>query len=34
VHLLALDGADHFDLIDPRTAPWKQVERTILELLG
>ncbi|HST11594.1 MAG TPA: alpha/beta hydrolase [Terriglobales bacterium] len=27
-------NADHFDLIDPRSAAWKQVERAVLELLG
>jgi len=32
--LLEISEADHFDLIDPRTAAWKQVEQTILELLG
>jgi acetyl esterase/lipase len=34
VHLLEIPTADHFDLIDPRTAAWKQVERTVLDLLG
>jgi acetyl esterase/lipase len=33
-HLLEIQAADHFDLIDPRTTAWKQVERTVLELLG
>jgi len=33
-HLLEIKAADHFDLIDPRTAAWKQVEQTILDLLG
>lgn len=33
VHLLEISGAGHFDLIDPRTAAWKQVERTVLQLL-
>jgi acetyl esterase/lipase len=33
VHLLAIDGADHFDLIDPRSAAWKRVEQTVLDML-
>jgi acetyl esterase/lipase len=33
VHLLEIPGADHFDLIDPRTPAWKQVEQTVLRLL-
>lgn len=33
-HLLEIPGASHFDLIDPRTPAWKQVEQTILQLLG
>lgn len=32
--LLEIPGADHFDLIDPRTPAWKQVEQTILQLVG
>jgi acetyl esterase/lipase len=32
VHLLAIDGADHFDLIDPLSFAWKQVEKTVLDL--
>lgn len=32
VNLLSISGAGHFDLIDPRTAAWKDVERTVLEL--
>ena len=32
VHLLEIAGADHFDLIDPRSKAWKQVEQTILQL--
>lgn len=31
-HLLEIPGAGHFDLIDPRTAAWKQVEATVLQL--
>jgi acetyl esterase/lipase len=33
-HLLEISGADHFDLIDPRSQAWAQVEKTILGLLG
>jgi acetyl esterase/lipase len=33
-HLLAIDGAGHFDLIDPRSSAWKQVERTVLQLMA
>jgi acetyl esterase/lipase len=32
-HLLELQGAGHFDLIDPRSKAWKQVEQTILQLV-
>lgn len=32
VHLLEIAGAGHLDLIDPRSAAWKQVERTVLQL--
>lgn len=31
VHLLEIAGADHFDLIDPRSSAWKQVENSVLE---
>lgn len=31
VHLLEITGADHFDLIDPRSGSWPQVEKTVLE---
>ena len=34
VHLLEIPGAGHFDLIDPKSTAWKQVERTILEMLS
>ena len=33
VHLLEIAGAGHFDLIDPRTPVWTQVEQTVLQLL-
>lgn len=33
VHLLAIDGADHFDVIDPRSAAWKKIETVVLDLL-
>src|SRR5579864_1062230 len=29
VHLLEIEGADHYDLIDPRTVAFKQVEQTV-----
>src|ERR1700676_3815391 len=32
--LLEIPGASHFDLIDPRTPAWKQVQQTILQLVG
>jgi acetyl esterase/lipase len=31
-HWLEISGAGHFDLIDPRTAAWKRVEETVLQL--
>jgi len=34
VRLLEIAGANHFDLIDPRSAAWKQVEQTVLQLLS
>ncbi|HEY6767337.1 MAG TPA: alpha/beta hydrolase [Candidatus Sulfotelmatobacter sp.] len=33
VHLLQIPGADHFDLIDPRSQAWKRIEKTALDLL-
>jgi hypothetical protein len=30
VRLAEIPGADHFDLIDPRSAAWKQVEQAVL----
>ncbi len=33
-HLLEIPEAGHFDLIDPRTSAWKQVEESILQLLA
>lgn len=33
VHLLEIAAADHFDLIDPRSSAWAQVEKTVLEAL-
>lgn len=33
-HLLQIGGADHFDLIDPRSAAWKKVEETVLQLVA
>lgn len=32
VHLVEITGAGHFELIDPRSSAWKQVEQTVLEL--
>ncbi|MFZ0805646.1 MAG: alpha/beta hydrolase [Candidatus Sulfotelmatobacter sp.] len=32
-HLLSIAGAGHFDLIDPSTQAWKQVEQTVLQML-
>jgi acetyl esterase/lipase len=32
--LVEIANADHFDLIDPRSAAWKQVEGSVLGLLG
>jgi acetyl esterase/lipase len=34
VRLLEISSAGHFDVIDPRTAAWKQVEQTVLDLLA
>lgn len=34
VHLLEIERAGHFDVIDPRTEAWKQIERTVLQILG
>ena len=34
VHLLEIPGADHYDLIDPRTEAWKQIEAAVLRLIG
>jgi len=34
LNLLEIPGAGHFDLIDPRTAAWKRVEQTVVELLA
>jgi len=31
--LLEISGAGHFDLIDPRSQAWRQVESTVLELV-
>lgn len=33
-HLLEIASADHFDLIDPQSTGWKQVERTVLQLIA
>jgi acetyl esterase/lipase len=34
VHLLEIRNADHFDLIDPRSAAWPTVESTIIAVAG
>jgi acetyl esterase/lipase len=34
VNLVEIAKADHFDLIDPRTEAWKQVEAAATDLLG
>lgn len=34
VKLIEIVGADHFDLIDPRSAAWKRVEGAVEDLLG
>lgn len=34
VHLLEIAGADHFALIDPRSAAWRQVQATVVRLLA
>jgi len=31
-HLLELEGADHFDVIDPRTEAWKKIESVVLQV--
>jgi acetyl esterase/lipase len=32
-HLLEIAGAGHFDMIDPRSSAWKEIEKTVLQLL-
>ena len=34
VHLVEIPGADHFDLIDPTSEAWKQVQKTVRELIS
>jgi acetyl esterase/lipase len=34
VQLVEIAGAGHYELIDPRTAAWRKVEETVLQLLG
>ena len=31
IQLLEISGADHYDLIDPRSSAWTEVEKTVLE---
>jgi hypothetical protein len=33
VHLLPIQGAGHFDLIDPLSPAWKSVENTVASLI-
>jgi acetyl esterase/lipase len=33
-HLMEIAEAGHFDLIDPRTVAWKEVERAVMEAVG
>jgi acetyl esterase/lipase len=32
-HLLEIDGADHFDLIDPQSKAWQQVQKTVQQFV-
>jgi fermentation-respiration switch protein FrsA (DUF1100 family) len=32
--LVEIAGAGHFDLVDPRSAAWKEVERVVKNALG
>ncbi|HTS04793.1 MAG TPA: alpha/beta fold hydrolase [Candidatus Eisenbacteria bacterium] len=32
-HLLEIVGADHYDLIDPRSRAWEQIQKTVTELV-
>jgi len=34
VHLLEIEGADHYDLIDPRAAAFKEVEQTVKKFIS
>ena len=34
VHLLEIAGADHFDVIDPLSKAWKQIEQTVLSVVA
>ena len=34
VHLIEVDRADHFDLIDPQSSAWKQVEVTVVHAIS
>jgi acetyl esterase/lipase len=33
-HLLEITGAGHFDVIDPRSQAWKQIEKIIVQLIA
>lgn len=32
--LVEIDGAGHFDLVDPRSAAWKEIERVVVKSAG
>jgi hypothetical protein len=32
VHLLEIPGSGHYDVIDPRSQAWKQIEEKVLQL--
>jgi len=34
VHFLEIPGARHFDVIDPRTSAWKQIEQVVLQFVA
>jgi hypothetical protein len=34
VRLVEIVGAGHFDVVDPRSGAWKDVERVVLDAVG
>jgi acetyl esterase/lipase len=34
VHLLEIKGADHFDIVDPSSTAWKQIEEIAIKMLS